>query len=163
MSERQCAAFRSLFEADGVALFQQAMGGNLRGCPVRSLAWRFLLGTHAGPRDGWEEMLNAQQGDYDLLCAKHCLDPSAIDVADGDLSVFNPLSTAEESPFHAFFQSGPLRDQIDADLSRLHPGDAFFEQPDVQKAMQRILFIWACAHTDISYRQGMHEVRAEDE
>lgn len=78
MSTRQVAAFRNLFDGDGMVPFRRAMDGSLRDCPVRGVAWRVFLNALAGHRDGWLEQLQAQQIKFDVLCAEHCVDPSAV-------------------------------------------------------------------------------------
>ena len=140
MSARQQLAFRELFEGSGMILFRRAMDGSLRDCPVRGLAWRFFLGTLSGPPAEWGAQLAAQQTEYDVLCAKHCVDPSAVaDRSEADVSVVNPLSCDEASPFAVYFASGPLREQIDQDLMRLHPGNPFFVRPEVQRVTSNCL------------------------
>ena len=72
----------------------------------------------------------------------------------------NPLSVDEASPYAQYFASSALREQIDQDLMRLHPGNPFFVRPEVQRVLRRILYVWASTHPDLSYRQGMHELLA---
>ena len=161
MSDRQVKAFGELFLRTDLALFQTAMDGGLRDSPLRGVAWRFFLGALSGPPGNWAEQIQSQVVDFDNLCVKHCVDPSAAaDAEDADLAIANPLSTAEESPFNKFFASSAMREQIDQDLARLYPGDTFVARPEVQRLMHRILFIWASSHPEISYRQGMHELLA---
>ena len=160
MSEKQCLEFRALFPGESLGLFQRAMDGKLRDSPLRGLSWRFFLGALSGPQSGWIELVRAQQVEFDVLCHKHCVDPSAVVDDEVDLSISNPLSTAAESPFNKFFASSAMREQINQDLERLQPGDAFFARRDVQRMMHRILFVWASSHAEISYRQGMHELLA---
>ena len=149
MAQRQLEAFRELFDANGgMALFRRAMDGSLRGCPVRGIAWRYFLGALSGPRGGWAAQQRAQQRDYDVLCARHCVDPSAAaDAAgpDADVSVVNPLSCDAASPFHVYFESAALREQIEQDLRRLHPGDAFFARADVQRRAGSASALWPSA------------------
>jgi TBC1 domain family protein 5 len=142
--------------------FQIALEGGLRESPLRGLAWRLFLGAVSGPDAEWVAKVAQQQIEYDVLCHDHCVDPHSIADAtsDIDLDIANPLSTSEDSPFNKFFASSALREQLDQDLARLNPGDAFFERPDVQAVMHRILFVWASCHPQISYRQGMHELLA---
>lgn len=159
MSQRQVACYLALFRGpDSQIIFQTAMDGGLRESPLRGLTWRFFLGALHGPDTGWSSLIAEQQIDFDVRCHRHCVDPSAMaDSEDVDLSIANPLSTSEDSPFN---KNSALREQVDQDLARLYPGDTFFERPDVQRVMHRILLVWACDHPDISYRQGMHELLA---
>ena len=104
------------------------------------------------------------QGEFDVLCAEHAVDmdraSDAAAAADLDLVVNNPLSTDTASPYAKYFEGAALREEISRDLERLHPGDAFFERSPIQRLMSRILFIWARANPELSYRQGMHELLA---
>ena len=164
MSSRQVEEFGTLFaQGESLQLFQSAMDGGLRQCSIRGVAWRFFLGTLSGPPEGWRAALDRQQVDYDVLCARHCVDPSELADQVGDevdLSVVNPLSVDEANPYAQYFASSALREQIDQDLFRLHPGNEFFARPEVRRVMRRILYVWASAHPELSYRQGMHELIA---
>jgi hypothetical protein len=48
--------------------------------------------------------------------------------------------------------------QILIDLPRTSPNVAFFQQPGVQKAMERILYIWSIRHPASGYVQGMNDL-----
>mmetsp|Transcript_19666 Transcript_19666/g.32860 ORF Transcript_19666/g.32860 Transcript_19666/m.32860 type:complete len:313 (-) Transcript_19666:549-1487(-) len=48
--------------------------------------------------------------------------------------------------------------QILIDLVRTSPNIAFFQQPLVQKAMERILYIWSIRHPASGYVQGMNDL-----
>ena len=165
MSQRQRREHRELFyspKASDTLVFQRAIAGKLRDSAVRGVCWRFFLGALAGPPDGWPAQVRAQQTAFDALCAEHCveLDLAVDAAASDDVSLNNPLSVDEASPFAKYFAGQTLREEIGRDLERLHPGDAFFEQPAVQKLMLRVLFVWCRSNPELSYRQGMHELLA---
>ena len=160
MSAAQIADYCALFsQGESLQLFQSAMGGGLRNCRCRGIAWRYFLGALSGPQESWIALLERQQIDYDVLCAT-LLDPSELDQEEVDLTVVNPLSVDESSPYAQYFASSALREQIDQDLMRLHPGNPFIVRPEVQRVLRRILYVWASSHPDLSYRQGMHELLA---
>ena len=156
MSQRQVACYLALFRGpDSQIIFQTAMDG---GCgKVRCAAWRFFPSSGSWSRY-WLVFTHAeQQIDFDVRAIGTASIGAMADSEDVDLSIANPLSTSEDSPFYTH---SALREQVDQDLARLYPGDTFFERPDVQRVMHRILLVWACDHPDISYRQGMHELLA---
>lgn len=55
-------------------------------------------------------------------------------------------------------QEGEILRQIDVDLPRTCPNNPFFSQPPIQKAMERILYIWAIRHPASGYVQGMNDL-----
>lgn len=48
--------------------------------------------------------------------------------------------------------------QIQVDLPRTNPDMPFFQQKEIQKAMERILYIWSIRHPASSYVQGMNDL-----
>ena len=158
MSDRQVAEFLDVFSLEGRA-FTLAMDGGLRTSSIRGLVWRHFLGVATGPTETWPAQLEEHKAQYELHHEKYCADPST--AADGlDLSLSNPLSVDESSPWSAYFETRALREEIDKDLSRLHPGIDFYARPDVQRSMLSILVVWAMINPELSYRQGMHELLA---
>ena len=166
MSLRQRREHRELFcsaRANDTLVFQRAIAGQLRNCSVRGVCWRYFLGALFGPPSGWTTLVEEQRAAFAALCAEHCveLDLAADAAGDsGDVAVNNPLSMDEASPYARYFAGSSLREEIGRDLERLHPGDPFFEQPQVQQLMMRVLFVWCRTHPELSYRQGMHELIA---
>lgn len=55
-------------------------------------------------------------------------------------------------------QEGEVLRQIVVDLPRTCPNTPFFHQLPVQKAMERILYIWAIRHPASGYVQGMNDL-----
>ena len=162
MSNKQLASFHLHFATSPSSTLQRAaIDGELRDCPIRGLVWRVLLGALVGPPSAWPAQLKAQRREFETLCERHCVDPSAAaDAPEADLSLVNPLSVEADSPFRIFFETAGQREQIENDLMRLHPGNAFFARPDVQKPMSKILLLWSSVHSTVGYRQGMHELLA---
>ena len=83
--------------------------------------------------------------EYDALVSEHCVDPHQAAGAEADLSICNPLSQHEESPWSSFFETVELRNEIQKDLSRLHPGYSregedhpFFAAASVQESMLQL-------------------------
>ena len=119
-------------------VFRRAIEGRLRDCPVRSVAWRFFLGTLPLPLSSWPAHAAKGAADYAKLREEHCPYPSkAADDPEVDLAISNPLSQHVESPWQNFFEDSELRSEILKDLERLYPDDPFFEQPLVREQMLR--------------------------
>lgn len=55
-------------------------------------------------------------------------------------------------------QDGEILRQIQVDLPRTSPDTAFFQQEVVQRAMERILYIWSIRHPASGYVQGMNDL-----
>ena len=166
MSHRQRREHRELFcssrGGSETLVFQRAIAGQLRDSSVRGVCWRYFLGALSGPPAGWPAQVRKQQAAFSALCVEHCveLDHAADALTTDDVTVCNPLSVDEASPYARFFAGSALREEIGRDLERLHPGNAFFEQPTVQRLLLRVLFVWSRSHPALSYRQGMHELLA---
>ena len=166
MSRRQRREHRELFcssrGGSETLVFQRAIAGQLRDSSVRGVCWRYFLGALSGPPAGWPVQVREQQAAFSALCVEHCveLDHAADALTTDDVTVCNPLSVDEASPYARFFAGSALREEIGRDLERLHPGNAFFEQPAVQRLLLRVLFVWSRSHPVLSYRQGMHELLA---
>ena len=164
MSARQLRELKTAFAGDAQPVFRQAIEGHLRRSSIRGLAWRYFLGSLSGAPATWGAQQRAAQAAFDTLGAEHAVDldvagQAAAD-AELDLAVNNPLSTDAASPYAKYFEGTTLREEITRDLERLHPGNAFFARSDVQRLLLRVLFLWARAHPELSYRQGMHELLA---
>jgi hypothetical protein len=55
-------------------------------------------------------------------------------------------------------QEGELLRQIRVDLPRTNPDMPFFQQTEIQLAMERILYIWSIRHPASGYVQGMNDL-----
>ncbi|KAG2580046.1 hypothetical protein PVAP13_6NG299200 [Panicum virgatum] len=78
-----------------------------------------------------------------------------------NLVVDNPLSQNPDSSWGRFFRGAELEKTVDQDLSRLYPEDgSYFQTPNCQSMLRRILLMWCLQHPECGYRQGMHELLA---
>lgn len=102
----------------------------------RTMVWQLLLGylpTNKGRRDA---ALNRKRKEYiDSI-------PMYFDITDFERTV----------------QEGETLRQILVDLPRTNPGIPYFHQPSIQKAMERVLYIWAIRHPASGYVQGMNDL-----
>ena len=53
-----------------------------------------------------------------------------------------------------------LRAEILQDVERCMPETQYFRQPDTQRMLIDILFVFCKLNPDVGYRQGMHEIAA---
>ncbi|KAH7923851.1 RabGAP/TBC [Leucogyrophana mollusca] len=72
----------------------------------------------------------------------------------------NPLSLDDDNPWKQWFAAVDLRKTIQQDVERTFPDIGYFRDEDVQQQLSNILFLYSIMHSDIGYRQGMHELLA---
>lgn len=75
----------------------------------------------------------------------------------------HPLSTYESSKWNDHSHSVGLMNEIEKDVCRTHPDINFYHEyqsfgVENQKKLQRILFLFAKSHPEISYVQGMNDI-----
>lgn len=78
------------------------------------------------------------------------------------LEVNNPLSLSDKNPWHSYFASLSMLDQIKVDVQRAFPEDEDLRTDVAHNQLTRILFVWSLMeeNTAVGYRQGMHEIAA---
>jgi hypothetical protein len=102
----------------------------------RPMVWQLLLGylpTNKGRRD---QAIARKRKEY-------------ID----SIPVYIDIPESARSP-----QESEILRQILKDLPRTSPDTPFFHQPGIQKAMERILYIWAIRHPASGYVQGIDDL-----
>ena len=154
------AEFERVFiNKDGFGnLRQLAVDGRLGELCNRLTCWRVFLGIlpeNGSPSD-WIASLSHHRGDYEQLCSELQIVPQA----DEDLSVNNPLSSAQENPWNSFHQDNELKERIRMDVERTYQERPLFQHEEIQRMMTSILFIWSKHNTDLGYKQGMNELLA---
>uniref|UniRef100_A0A0L8FYN8 Rab-GAP TBC domain-containing protein n=1 Tax=Octopus bimaculoides TaxID=37653 RepID=A0A0L8FYN8_OCTBM len=145
------------------ALRNHGLRGNLRSSRFRSICWKLYLEVLLEDKSNWLIKTREWRQKYDDLKNNLIINPrKAVDSAH-DLSLNNPLSQAEESPWNRFFQDNELRLTIKQDVIRTFPEIPFFQSDQVHQLMVNVLFLY-CRNdqmkTHLSYRQGMHELLA---
>ena len=70
-----------------------------------------------------------------------------------DLTINNPLSQAEDSPWNQHFQDTELRRLVEQDVNRVFPDLEFFQSKEIREILSNILFHFSRCHPDIGYRQ----------
>jgi TBC1 domain family protein 5 len=141
-------------------LKQFALSGELQRSNLRAVCWKVFLGCLPENQNEWINSSAKSRELYTNARKEHMVDPHSAADTSVDLTVHNPLSLEEESPWNQFFQDSDLRQTIQQDIIRTHPDQLFFKQDHIQSSMLDLLFCYAKEHPDIGYRQGMHELLA---
>ncbi|KAJ2728040.1 hypothetical protein H4S00_001200 [Coemansia sp. D1744] len=137
--------------------------------PLLSLRWRLFLDVlpieHFGQDDAecqqvWTLAADRERQTYAALKAQYIVDLSAQARNETDWKRMNPLSLDEDSPWHQYHKDQELRTTILQDVTRTFPDEPYFRQPRVQRLMADTLFVYAKMHSNLQYRQGMHELLA---
>lgn len=129
---------------------------------MRSVRWRRALGLL--PASGGDAVSDAARcaetrAAYDAL--RSSLRSAVTDSGgDDDATANNPLAHAPDSGWAKRFRHEETAKQVDLDLARLHLPGGLGERPGVKAALRGVLCVYAAAHDDVSYRQGMHELAA---
>jgi|EP00505_MAST-04D_sp_SCG-Rhode-Island_P003434 hypothetical protein len=125
----------------------------------RGIAWRVLLELLPSEKHTWKDALASKRDSYQAFCKDLIVEQETLiegDVTGDD----NPLSNSRGSKWSEYWKDEEVREAIQKDVSRTHPGYAFFQQKEVLAAMRRMLFIFAKLNPGIAYIQGMNEVLA---
>ncbi|XP_064595291.1 TBC1 domain family member 5-like isoform X2 [Liolophura sinensis] len=140
-------------------LKEHGQKGNLRSSRFRSVCWKLYLEVLPEDINQWVEKSQEWREKYDDLKNTLIINPrKAVDNV--DLSLNNPLSQADESPWNRFFLDNELRLTIKQDVIRTFPELEFFHTKKVRDIMVNILFCVSRIYDSISYKQGMHELLA---
>jgi len=152
----------TLFSCHGYIdkLKRNAFSGNLGTKVFRSVCWRLFWDCLPEEKDKWcNEALRFRE-DYNKIRNKYVVDPYDKSNEGDNTEIHHPLSQAEDSVWHKYFQDNELRTMIMQDLDRLFPEIEFFQKESVKKVMLHILFCYARENATLGYRQGMHEILA---
>ncbi|KAL1639242.1 hypothetical protein SLS58_008084 [Diplodia intermedia] len=155
------ASWELLEQAKSLADLRAAVG--LGSAPAtlvsgqRSACWKAFLLFENVDHAEWPSTLAESRSVYDSLRA-HFL--RAIENPDELESALDPLSENDESPWVGLRKDEALRAEIFQDVDRCMPDNTYFRQPDTQRMLLDILFIFCKLNPDVGYRQGMHEVLA---
>ena len=153
--------WRSLFETSvGVDLreaIRDESGVDPCESGLRSVCWKsFLL---LGPLSArtWPKRLAESRSAYNSL-RDHFL--RFIDHPNDLHSSTDPLADDDQSPWSTLRQDELNREEIFNDVTRCMQDNFFFREPETQRRLLNILFIWSKLNPDTGYRQGMHELLA---
>ena len=169
--------FRQLFSRQDCtpAILPLALHGNLTN-NFRSLCWRVFLnvlpsnsqlwgGSIRAVRENYKVIFTTQHGSFlvldidtdpkfvfqflvDKFHTSQRLQDSSI-----DLTINNPLSQAEDSPWNQHFRDTELRREVEQDVVRVFPDHEFFQSAKIKEILGNVLFHYARCHPDLGYRQ----------
>ncbi|XP_015777527.1 PREDICTED: TBC1 domain family member 5-like [Acropora digitifera] len=139
---------------------QYGLDGKLRSTKFRSICWKVFLECLPERKEEWVSRTTKLRNEYAQFKSKCLFDPNKGKKEESDLTVFNPLSQDETSPWKQYFIDNELKSTIKQDLDRLFPEIEFFQQSKVKEMMLNILFCHAKKNEALSYKQGMHELLA---
>ncbi|KAF4636678.1 hypothetical protein G7Y89_g1410 [Cudoniella acicularis] len=106
---------------------------------------------------GWSRALADSRSAYSSL-REHLL--RFIENPDEVGSALDPLDDDQNSPWNTMRQDEEFRAEIYQDVERCMPEEEYFRQPETQRILLDILFVFCKINQDVGYRQGMHEVLA---
>ncbi|CAG8525412.1 7225_t:CDS:2 [Acaulospora morrowiae] len=146
------------------SLREKGVRGNICSVGLRSVCWKIYLAFLPSlDITTWTLTLHKERQHYADLRQKYITSPTSESENDGsvnDLSVNNPLSLDQANPWQEYFKDTELRKIIRQDVERTFPDNEYFRDPEIQSRLLDILFIYCKMNTDVSYRQGMHELLA---
>ncbi|KAL6977855.1 hypothetical protein U1Q18_026638 [Sarracenia purpurea var. burkii] len=140
---------------------------NRRFADLRGIQWRIDLGIlpsfPSSSIDDLRRVTADSRRRYAGLRRHLLVDPHIL--KDGSnapaLVMDNPLSQNPDSMWGRFFQNAELERMVDQDLSRLYPEvGSYFQTPECQSMLRRVLLLWCLRNPEYGYRQGMHELLA---
>ncbi|KAJ6258396.1 LOW QUALITY PROTEIN: hypothetical protein Dda_6436 [Drechslerella dactyloides] len=126
---------------------------------LRSLLWKSLLLCHKLDLTTVLAAVRKERAAYDDHRVQ-LLRPLTSEQDRERFAGSDPLADDESSPWTSLRADEQLRDEIQKDIDRTYPDNAFFRSADVQSTLSNVLFVWSRLHPDVSYRQGMHELAA---
>ncbi len=150
-------------------MFENSIGVNLREtvrngdgldpCELglRSVCWKAFLLYGPVSQVSWPKKLAEGRSAYSSL-REHFL--RFIDNPNDIQTAADPLADDDTSPWSTLRNDELNREEIYQDVTRCMQDNFFFREPETQKKLLDILFIYSKLNPDTGYRQGMHELLA---
>lgn len=131
------AQFEGMLNADNADMMELRKA-SWNGVPIRyrTQVWQLLLGYMPTNKSRRDTAISRKRKEY-------------VDV----IPIYFNEQTSDRTT-----QEGELLRQILVDLPRTSPDTPFFQQVPIQKAMERILYIWSIRHPASGYVQGMNDI-----
>ncbi|KAK5173907.1 uncharacterized protein LTR77_002588 [Saxophila tyrrhenica] len=129
----------------------------------RSACWKVFLLFDTLDTSSWIRTLSSARSAYNSLKShflRHIENPDELTSGYDPLSGESDLSHDKSSPWTQLHKDEELRGEILQDVVRCMPENLYFRQPDTQRALTDILFVFCKLNPDVGYRQGMHELLA---
>ncbi|KAF8864102.1 RabGAP/TBC [Acephala macrosclerotiorum] len=124
---------------------------------LRSVCWKAFLLFQSTEVTGWSRALTDSRSAYTSL-REHFL--RYIEKPDELGSALDPLDDDQNSPWNTLRRDEEIRAEIFQDVERCMPEEPYFRDPETQRILLDILFIFCKINQDVGYRQGMHELVA---
>ncbi|XP_071104008.1 TBC1 domain family member 5-like isoform X5 [Haliotis cracherodii] len=167
-SHSYSAEWERLFNTPGYLLKLKKHGieGRLRSSRFRSVVWKVYLEVLPDDISQWLKVCQDWRNKYEVLKNQMIHEKQELIVNPRkavdrvDITINNPLSQDDESPWNQFFQDNELRLTIKQDVIRTFPELEFFKSEELRDMMINVLFCYCRTNREIGYRQGMHELLA---
>lgn len=118
---------------------------------MRAPIWKVLLGYVPTNLSRRKDTLERKRREYREAVEQHYN-------GNEDEVEESPMLQASNSYTRVGNQEDVTMRQIAVDIPRTCPGQALFHIPEVQVALQRILYVWATRHPASGYVQGMNDL-----
>ena len=124
---------------------------------LRSVCWKAFLLYGPISQASWPKKLSEGRSAYSSL-RDHFL--RFIDNPNDIQTAADPLADDDTSPWSTLRNDELNREEIFQDVTRCMQENFFFREPETQKKLLDVLFIYSKLNPDTGYRQGMHELLA---
>lgn len=126
---------------------------------LRRLQWARLLRVFEGdsPEEWVKDVKSKRDMYHQLRREQH---QYAARLSGLDPKRFHPLAETADNPWTRLQEDAELQEEIWRDVKRTFPERTLFVQENTQQALHRVLFAWAKANPEVSYKQGMNELLA---
>ena len=132
-----------------------ATEGQLDKEKLRPMAWKIFLGVLPNTTSlrEWVEIIANQREEFKKKIKKFCKIKKFI----GD-----PLGggTKKKKAADSSYEDNDIKNLINKDLDRTHQEIDLFLQNKIRNILANVLYIWSKENSDVSYKQGMHELLA---
>lgn len=119
---------------------------------VRASVWKILLGYLPTNTSRRNDTLQRKRLEYREAVKQHYLQNESTQkeqtTSRQSSSAFNKANNQDDATMH----------QISIDIPRTCPGQSLFHIPEVEMALQRVLYVWATRHPASGYVQGMNDL-----
>ena len=138
VSESKLEKFRQILNSNDDIDIENLRKLSWRGIPssVRAVVWKILLGYMPLNRERTEQIINRKRKEYLDYVSKY----------------YN------EEHLQKTEQETALQKQIHIDVIRTNPDLQLYQNPRIQQALERILYIWSIRHPASGYVQGLNDL-----
>lgn len=124
----------------------------------RAPIWKLLLGYAPKTAERRPDTIERKRREYREAVDQHYAAPVALPSGEGALNDSQLKYSSSDSNATSTIHDDVTMRQIAVDIPRTSPGQRLFQIPDVQLALQRVLYVWAVRHPASGYVQGMNDL-----